>query len=388
MRIRKSKVALAICEGNVESTIRQTLTLLGGLPPSMGIDSTVLIKPNFIRAEPASVGTTTSVSVVEAVVNIVKETGARVIVGEASGNQYDTEEVFEFIGLKQKLPGVQIIDLDRTEIVSCRIPRAKSLKEVGISKVALESDFVISLPILKTHNATIMTGALKNMMGTLPQREKWKMHLGGLHQSLADLNRQIKPDLVIMDALTCQEGLGPTMGRPVQMNLILASYDAVAIDAVGTAVMEIDPKEIKHIQLASEAGLGRGDLEEIEILGQTIEQVSRPFKRPFALWFFLLTGLWQYKLGNALLKYFNYDIRNILRKFASFHLPKPQLLKEYCVRDGHCIDICPTGAISMKRFPKINYNLCNGCMRCFNSCENQAYKLSRKPRWIMKLLSL
>jgi uncharacterized protein (DUF362 family)/Pyruvate/2-oxoacid:ferredoxin oxidoreductase delta subunit len=380
----RTLVSVVECRGNVEESVREALDKIGGLPQDMGKGKTVLIKPNFIRAEPSSVGTTTSLEVIESVVKIVRETGAKMIIGEASGNQYDTEEIFKFVGLKERLPDVEIQDLDRTEIIECEIPESYVLRKVGISKSALEADFIIGLPVLKTHNATIVTGALKNMMGVLPQREKWNMHLCGLHQSLVDLNKLVKPDLVIMDALTCQEGLGPTMGRPVRMDLILASYDPVAIDTVGTAIMEIDPKEIKHLQLASQQGLGEGDLTRIEIEGNQIKEVSRKFKRPFALWFFLITGVWQYRIGNMLLKYFDYDIRNFLRSFASFHLPKPQLVSKNCRRSGHCLEICPTGAISMKKFPQIDYKKCNGCMLCFKECVNGAYKLSRKPRWIMR----
>ena len=215
----KRKVAVVkIKNGNVKEALNRALELIGGLPKDISSGKKVLIKPNFIRSEPPSTGTTTDFRLIRAVVEILKERGTDILIGEASGNQYDTEEIYKFLKIREWFPDVKITDLDMDEIVSVKIDGAKALKEVGIARSALEADFIVSLPILKTHNATLITLGMKNMMGVLPQREKWKMHLSGLHDALVDLNRVVKPDLVIIDGIIGQEGLGPTMGKPVEMN--------------------------------------------------------------------------------------------------------------------------------------------------------------------------
>ncbi|MFQ6082967.1 MAG: DUF362 domain-containing protein [Candidatus Aminicenantia bacterium] len=369
----------------VKEAVEEALNLIGGLPLDLTAGKKVLVKPNFIRAEPPSIGTTTDFRLIKAVIEILKDKEVEILVGEASGNQYDTEEIYQFLKVRDFLPDAEIADLDQEEIISVQIEGAKALKEVGIARRALEADFIISLPILKTHNATLITLGLKNMMGVLPQREKWKMHLSGLHQALVDLNRVVKPDLVIIDGIIGQEGLGPTMGKPVEMNLIIAGFDAVAVDSVGSEVMGISPSEVKHLVLAEKDGLGHSNLKEIIVLGEKIEDVKRPFKRPIGKIFFYLTGIIQYKIGRFLLTKFNYDIRPFLKSFSSFHLPKPKLIKKLCQAKKRCIEICPKGAISFQSYPRIDYKKCNGCMLCYEQCPEKAYKISRYPKWWLRL---
>ncbi|MBC8229984.1 DUF362 domain-containing protein, partial [bacterium] len=230
-------VSIVRIDNSVEVAVEEAVNLVGGLSAMVSPGDTVLIKPNCIREEPSYMGTTTNIQVIKAAVRLVKEAGAIPIVGEASGNQYDTEAVFKNLGLREALGDVKVLDLDKEEIVNVNIKGAKALKRVGIAKAVLEADFIIGLPLLKTHMTTMITIGMKNMMGVLPQREKWNMHLSGLHQALVDLNRIVKPDLVIVDGVTGMEGLGPTIGTPVQMELILAGKDVVAVDSVGSAVM-------------------------------------------------------------------------------------------------------------------------------------------------------
>jgi len=384
----KSKVAIVrVKNSQVKEAIKKALELIGGLPKGLIPGKKVLIKPNFIRSEPPSTGTTTDFRLIRGIVEILREEGIKdIVVGEASGNQYDTEEIYRFLKIRDWFPDVEIADLDRDEIVSIKIEGAKALKEVGIARRALEADFIISLPILKTHNSTLITLGMKNMMGVLPQREKWKMHLSGLHKALVDLNRVVKPDLVIIDGIIGQEGLGPTMGKPVEMNLLIAGYDVVAVDSVGSAIMDIPPSKIKHLVYAEKEGLGTSNLEKIEVLGEKIENVKRHFKRPYGKIFFYLTGIIQYKIGVFLLDKFNYDIRPFLRDFASFHLPKPKLNKKLCKSSKKCLEVCPENAIQFnKNYPKIDYKKCTGCMACYEQCPEHAFKISRFPKWWLRL---
>ena len=274
-------VSIVRVEGAIGDAVSKATKLIGGLSERIKPGDKVLIKPNFIREEPSVVGTTTNFEIIKRVVALVREAGGHPVVGEASGNQYDTEEIYELLGLREALDGVEVRDLDRDEIVGVKIKGATNLKEVGVARSALEADYIISLPVLKTHMSTGTTLGMKNMMGVLPQREKWKMHMSGLHYALVDLNRLVKPDLVIVDGIVGMEGMGPTIGSPVEMNLILAGEDVVAVDTVGSAVMGFSADEVKHLQLAGQARLGINELKKINIKGEDLAAVSRRFKRPF-----------------------------------------------------------------------------------------------------------
>jgi len=389
---KQAVVSIVRNNDSIETAVTKAVDLIGGFSSMVSPGDTVLIKPNCIREEPSYMGTTTNIEVIKATVKLVKEAGAIPIVGEASGNQYDTEAVFKNLGLREALEGVKVLDLDKEEIVNVKIEGAKALNEVGVAKAVLETDFIIGLPLLKTHMTTMITIGMKNMMGVLPQREKWNMHLSGLHQALVDLNRLVKPGLVIVDGITGMEGLGPTIGTPVPMNLILAGTDVVAVDSVGSAVMGFAPEEIEHLMLAGNDGLGVNNLQKIEVLGEQIEDVAQPFKRPFnnnslGPKFMFVWANFQYKLGNFLLHRFGYDFRPILEGVSNIYVAKPRLQKELCNGCSECVVVCRTQAMRMtSKHPSIDYDSCSKCLRCVRVCPEGALTFSRKPSWMLKML--
>ena len=386
---KRAIVSLIRIEDSIENSVRRAVDLTGGLSSMVSEGDTVLIKPNFIREEPSFMGTTTNIQVIKAVVKLVREAKATPIVGEASGNQYDTEVIFENLGLRDELADVEIRDLDQDEIVNVKIEGAKALKEVGVAKTVLDADFIIGIPLLKTHMTTNITIGMKNMMGILPQREKWKMHMSGLHQALVDLNRLAKPNLVVVDGTVGMEGLGPTIGSPVEMNLILASNDVVAVDTVGSAVMGFKLEEVLHLVLAGKDGLGVNNLDEIEILGEKIEDVARPFKKPFrnslGPKFLFVWGNFQYQFGTFMLNRFDYDIRPFLKDFSNIYVAKPKLDKQLCDKCGECVAVCWREAITMKSYPSVDYKSCSKCLRCVKYCPQNAFSFSRMPAWVLNL---
>jgi uncharacterized protein (DUF362 family)/ferredoxin len=374
---------------SIEAAVTNAVDLIGGLSSMISEGDTVLIKPNFIREEPSFTGTTTNIEVVKAIVKLVKKASAIPVVGEASGNQYDTEAIFENLGLREALRDVKILDLDRDEIVNVKIEGAEALKEVGVAKTVLEADFVIGVPLLKTHMTTNITIGMKNMMGVLPQREKWKMHMSGLHQALVDLNRLVKPDLVIVDGIVGMEGLGPTIGSPVQMDLILAGNDVVAVDTVGAAVMGFGSEEVEHLILAGRDGLGVNNLDDIEVRGERVKDVTRPFKRPFRSslgpGILFVWGNFQYRFGTFMLSRFGYDIRPLLMILPNIYVAKPKIRKQLCNKCAECVTVCRTKALTMKDYPSIDYSKCSKCLRCVQHCPEDAFSLSRKPAWMLNL---
>ncbi len=381
----QSTVSIVRIHDSIDRGVREAIELLGEFPFSITPGMNILIKPNVIRAETASVGTTTNIEIIRTTANFFLEKGAKVVIGEASGNQYNTEAIYSLLRFREELPDLEIRDLDRDKIIQREIEGALALKRVGISETVHNADLIVSLPVMKTHNCTLFTGGMKNMMGTLPQREKWNMHLSGIHQALVDLNRLVKPHLIVMDAIYAMEGWGPAMGYPVGMNLVLASTDVVAIDCVAAAIMEIDVSEVKHLTLAGEQEVGAADVSRIEVRGVPINDVKRPFRRPQGFKIFEVYGKTQYVLGNFFLNRFNYDIRPIIRAASLFHLPKPKLNRHVCTDCGECVTACPENAIALASPPKIDYSKCTRCMICYDACNDAAILISRLPMWMLKV---
>jgi uncharacterized protein (DUF362 family) len=125
--------------------------------------------------------------------------------------------------------------------------------------------------------STKVTLGMKNMFGMLPDKLKFKYHAKGISKVVVDINSVIKPVLTVIDGFVAMEGKGPTDGSPIKMDLIIAGKDVVATDATGARVMGIDPHTISHIRTASEKGLG--NIDNVEIVGSKLEDVTRVFKR-------------------------------------------------------------------------------------------------------------
>jgi uncharacterized protein (DUF362 family) len=242
----------------------------------------VLIKPNLVVARNWRTGTTTNPAVVEAIAHLAWEASAGdVLIGDGSGVGEDTNEVFKALGYDDMAYrcGARLVDLNQDPVeVDC--PTGVVLERIPISRTALEAEVLINVPMLKTHCQTIVSLSLKNMKGVVHSRGKREMHFLGLEQAIVDLNRTIAPHLIVVDGTIGQEGRGPAAGDPVEMNLIIAGTNRVAVDAVCCHVMGVDPQTIPVISLASEAGLGPLALEEIVLKGEGLESVRRSFELP------------------------------------------------------------------------------------------------------------
>jgi uncharacterized protein (DUF362 family) len=140
---------------------------------------------------------------------------------------------------------------------------------------------ILHLPTVKTHMYTTTTGAMKNAFGGLLSKHRHYTHTW-IHETLVDLlaiQKEIHPGIfAIMDGTTAGTGAGPRMIQPLVKNIILASCDQVAIDAVAARLMGFDPLQIKYIRLAHEQGLGTGDPRQIELLGDDVSNENWHFK--------------------------------------------------------------------------------------------------------------
>jgi len=129
---------------------------------------------------------------------------------------------------------------------------------------------VVHLPTVKAHIYTTTTGAMKNAFGGLLTHKRHRTH-PVIHETLVDLlaiQKEIHPGVfAVMDGTTAGNGTGPRLMKPVEKNVLLASADQVAIDAVAAKIMGFDPMAIRYIRLAHEAGLGVGRPDEIEVVG-------------------------------------------------------------------------------------------------------------------------
>ena len=140
---------------------------------------------------------------------------------------------------------------------------------------------VVHLPTQKTHGHTTMTGAMKNAFGGLLREHRHHSHKH-IHEVLVDLlaiQQEIHTGIfAVMDGTVCGDGAGPRTMIPRIENYILASSDQVAIDAISSKMMGFSPMDIDMIRIADDLGLGCGDIDKIEIIGEDISNVNYKFK--------------------------------------------------------------------------------------------------------------
>ncbi|MCX6639800.1 MAG: DUF362 domain-containing protein [bacterium] len=140
---------------------------------------------------------------------------------------------------------------------------------------------IFHLPTVKTHIYTTTTGAMKNAFGGLLNTRRHYTH-SVIHETLVDLlmiQKEIHSGIfATMDGTFCGSGPGPRTMIPVEKDIILASADSVAIDAVAAKIMGFDPLSIPYIRLAHEKGLGCGDIDKIKVLGEDVTGWNFNFK--------------------------------------------------------------------------------------------------------------
>jgi len=263
-----AKVAKIKVEKNLKEAILEAVNEVGGFKKFVKKGDVVLLKPNFNTADvfPGS----TDLEFLKAVVELVYEAEPKsVILGDSSTVSLNTRKVMEKLGVFElekmnKPPRVYVFD--ERPWVRKEIPNGRYLKKVYVTHYLDRADKLILLPCLKTHFQAQFTGSLKLSIGFIKPFQRIHFHLRHLQEKIAELNKIIHPDLIIMDARKVFVDKGPDKGKVAEPNLILASKDRVAIDVEGIKVIQsfrgnslkgIDPWELTQIKKALEFGVGK-----------------------------------------------------------------------------------------------------------------------------------
>ena len=265
----------------IQGAIRKAIDLIGGLDDIISRKDLVLINPSWVAppTDPQA-AVITSPEVTRAVADIVHDFGAMPIIAESSAVGVDTEKVIANSGYGElRREGYEVIDLKSRPTVTVNIQGGEVLKTVETFDLVARADVIISLPKMKTHDQTEITCSLKKLKGLVTDEQKRRMHRIGVFKGVVDINMLLKPRLSIVDAILCQEGLGPIFGRPVEMNLIITGKDPVAVDSICGQFMGYEPGEVLITKFAAERGLGVMDNELIELAGEPLENVRRRFMR-------------------------------------------------------------------------------------------------------------
>lgn len=321
----------------------------------------VLIKPNVLRASAPEEGIVTHPALLRAVVKHLEtmDPGA-IVVGDNPGlfSYGANEESFRVTGLMEAAGGYY----RNIGNESIQLPFAPDFSPtVSVSRAVMDADIVISLPKFKTHGLTVMTGAIKNSYGILPGAQKARLHRAAgtperFHEVIVEVFRLRVPDLFLVDAVVGMEGNGPASPDLREIGLILASNNAVALDAVMATMMGCDPSRLRFLRLAKERGLGDHDLKAVEVIGEL--KTLPDFKLP--------------PLGGEAIVH-NDAIQAMLHERT---LLRPKADPGRCTGCGTCVEQCPVSALSISDdIPQVNSETCIACFCCQEICPEKAVAL-------------
>jgi uncharacterized protein (DUF362 family) len=216
------------------------------------------LKPNLVVAQPASTGATTHPEIAEGLVSYLKEKGfASLAILEGSWAGCSTIDAYSLCGYRKlaEKTGVRLIDTkaDKAKLCDCKGMNIK------ICESALAIDFMINLPVMKGHCQTLLTCALKNNKGLIPDSEKRHFHSMGLTKPIAHLNTAVRNDFIVVDGI-CGDLDFEQGGNPVHAGRLAAARDPVLCDAWACAQMGYALSDVPYIGLAEKLGVGSADL--------------------------------------------------------------------------------------------------------------------------------
>jgi uncharacterized protein (DUF362 family) len=279
----ESNVVRVVVVGGTATTdpqllVDKALEALGGVERLVPSGLNVLVKPNVGFYDKDA---TTDPRITAAVVKALKRARPnRIIVGESALRGIDVAHALDVTGTRSlaEAAGAEVRDLRNDEVVSIATPNGFAVKSVNVFRTARDS-FIVSVPRLKRHSGATVTISMKNMIGAVPDNEKGRFHQVNLEECIADLNVAIPPKLIIVDATRAMTRTGPSGGVMVDLNLVFASTDPVAVDLVAAQELfkaegNSDPRaaaaKVGYIQSAARAGVGLADLSKIQVLNVSV----------------------------------------------------------------------------------------------------------------------
>jgi ferredoxin len=226
-------------------------------------------------------------------------------------------------------------------------------------------DAIITIPKLKTHSLTKITGAVKNSYGFVIGQAKSVFHSKypspiKMAAFIAEIYGILKPDFALMDAVVSMAGNGPANGIPFESNAIFAAADCAAVDAIAASIYGYGNGEIPLLNFVSAAGNGVSDKNKIRVVNIGFSSAKpKPAKRSKADVF--------HKIPDSFFKIFS--------PLLSFY---PEIDKNRCLRCGKCREVCNNNAIiriSSGEY-KVIRSKCILCMCCTEACPNRSIELN------------
>lgn len=365
-----AEVSLAKCtsynDKEVEAALRKAISAVTDL--SYITEGTrVVIKPNLVSFLSPDRAATTHPVVLNALIRILNEKGAKITVGDSPGGLFNSvyvNRVYKATGMNNIEGAVLNRNFSQSVHHSDSALRAR---EFAYTSYLDDADVIINLCKLKTHGMMGMSNAVKNMFGIIPGTVKPEFHFkfpdhNDFADMLIDLNESFRPALCICDAVTGMEGNGPTSGTPRDIGLIAASENPYKLDLVCAKIIGLEKDNVPTLKRAFERGLAPSDAGQVVTEGDINDFIIGDFE------LIPRKSITFNDAGGSIMA-------SIIRKCMC---SRPALLKHKCIGCGECFRICPAKAIEMKNnLPVIDRSKCIYCFCCQEFCPEGAMHVKR-----------
>ncbi|MBS0010066.1 MAG: DUF362 domain-containing protein [Bacteroidales bacterium] len=260
---------VAVMGGEPDAMFDKGISALGGITNFVSKGQSVVIKPNMAWDRAPEVAANTNPLLIKRIVEHCLRAGAgRVYVFDHTCHNWIKAYRNSGIEKAAKDAGARIVPADTEKYYQeVTIPEATVLRKTKVHELILESDVFINVPVLKHHSSTKMTAAMKNLMGNVWDRGYW--HSNNLHQCIADFATfEKKPTLNVIDCYRVMMRNGPqgvSVSDVVEMKAQIISADMLAADTASLSMMKMKAEQVDYISLASQKGIGRMDIENLNI---------------------------------------------------------------------------------------------------------------------------
>ena len=370
-------VSVVSCENYDLEVCRRALAAV--LEPLGGIGfvkegMTVGIKANLVSFMKPEAAATTHPALLTALTELLRQKGARVIIGDSPGGLYTAayvKNVYRATGMHEAEKAGAELNGDFSQ-KTAEYPEAAVAKSFQYTAWLDGCDAIIDFCKLKSHGMMGMSAGAKNMFGVIPGTLKPEYHYKypdprDFARMIVDLDEYFKPALTIVDGVVGMDGNGPTMGKPKPMGVLLASASPHEADLACANIIGLSRQDVPTLEAAYERGLIPATAAELDIAGDIQS--------------FLVPDFHNIETKNDLL--FRTELPGKLGALLGGFLQKclcsqPGVKKDECVGCGKCGEICPAGAITMQgKLPHINRRQCIHCFCCQEFCPKGAMKVSR-----------
>ncbi|PLX79693.1 MAG: (4Fe-4S)-binding protein [Desulfuromonas sp.] len=343
----------------VSEALQRLLSPLGGIGAFVKPGQKVLIKPNMLIGKDPAKAVTTHPELVRQTILLAQAAGGAVAVGDSPGLG-KPQDVARKCGIWRVIEETGARFAPFAESVPIHLQNG-TFHQLEIAQDALDTDLIINLPKLKTHQMMGFTGAVKNLFGLVVGKRKVQLHLqAGTDKAffalmLLELAERFAPALSIMDAVVAMEGDGPGSGDPVPVGALLASANPLALDTLATALVGLEAESVWTQRVARETGRIGAQLEQLELFGSDWRTLQPEQFRP------------------AKNTDVNFGLPAPLKNLLKNSLSAKPFINQHCECCGACVRHCPPEAMAIDRSGvKIDYGRCIRCFCCQELCPFSA----------------